>query len=74
MLVEEIQKAKGNYQYLIINAAAYTHTSVAIRDAIEAVEIPAIEIHLSNIHAREEFVIILCWRRFALDKSADLEQ
>ena len=55
VLVEEIQKAKGNYQYLIINAAAYTHTSVAIRDAIEAVEIPAIEIHLSNIHAREEF-------------------
>lgn len=55
VLVEEIQKAKGNYQYLIINAAAYTHTSVAIRDAIEAVEIPAIEIHLSNIHAREAF-------------------
>lgn len=55
VLVEAIQKTKGNYQYLIINAAAYTHTSVAIRDAIEAVEIPAIEIHLSNIHAREEF-------------------
>lgn len=54
-LVDEIQKAKGVYQYIIINAAAYTHTSVAIRDAIEAVEIPAIEIHLSNIHAREEF-------------------
>jgi 3-dehydroquinate dehydratase-2 len=55
VLVEEIQKAKGKYQYLILNAAAYTHTSVAIRDAIEAVEIPTIEIHLSNIHAREEF-------------------
>lgn len=55
VLVEEIQKAKGTYQCLIINAAAYTHTSIAIRDAIEAVEIPAIEIHLSNIHAREEF-------------------
>jgi len=54
-LVDEIQKAKGVYQYIIINAAAYTHTSVAIRDAIEAVEIPTIEIHLSNIHAREEF-------------------
>lgn len=55
VLVEEIQKAKGTYQCLIINAAAYTHTSIAIRDAIEAVEIPAIEIHLSNIHAREDF-------------------
>ena len=54
-LVEAIQKAKGKYQYLILNAAAYTHTSVAIRDAIEAVELPAVEIHLSNIHAREEF-------------------
>ena len=46
---------KEGYQYLIINPAAYTHTSVAIRDAIEAVKIPAIEVHLSNIHAREEF-------------------
>lgn len=54
-LVDAIQEAKGRYQYLIINAAAYTHTSVAIRDAIEAVEIPAIEVHLSNIHAREKF-------------------
>ena len=54
-LVEAIQKAKGKYQYLLLNAAAYTHTSVAIRDAIEAVELPAVEIHLSNIHAREEF-------------------
>jgi len=54
-LVDAIQQAKGNYDYLVINAAAYTHTSVAIRDAVEAVEIPAIEVHLSNIHAREEF-------------------
>ena len=54
-LVEEKKKKKGKYQYLILNAAAYTHTSVAIRDAIEAVELPAVEIHLSNIHAREEF-------------------
>ena len=54
-LVEAIQRAKGKYQYLLLNAAAYTHTSVAIRDAIEAVELPAVEIHLSNIHAREEF-------------------
>lgn len=55
VLVDAIQQAKGNYDYLVINAAAYTHTSVAIRDAVEAVEIPAIEVHLSNIHAREEF-------------------
>lgn len=55
MLVTEIQQAKGQYDYIILNAAAYTHTSVAIRDAIEAVEIPTIEIHMSNIHARESF-------------------
>lgn len=55
VLVDTIQQAKGVYQYLILNAGAYTHTSVAIRDAIEAVELPVIEIHLSNIHGREEF-------------------
>lgn len=55
VLVETIQKAKGVYQYVILNAGAYTHTSIAIRDAIEAVELPVIEIHLSNIHGREEF-------------------
>lgn len=54
-LVEFIQQAKANFSYLIINAAAYTHTSIAIRDAILAAEIPAIEVHISNIHARESF-------------------
>ena len=54
-LVTEIQKAKGVYDGIIINPAAYTHTSVAIRDAILAVCIPTVEIHLSNIHKREEF-------------------
>jgi 3-dehydroquinate dehydratase-2 len=54
-LVSWIQQAKGHYQAIILNAAAYTHTSVALRDAISAVAIPTIEVHLSNIHAREEF-------------------
>lgn len=54
-LVDWIQQAKGNFDVIVINAAAYTHTSIALRDAISAVGIPTIEIHLSNIHAREEF-------------------
>jgi 3-dehydroquinate dehydratase II len=54
-LVNWIQEAKGNFTAIVINAAAYTHTSVAIRDAISAVGVPTVEIHLSNIHAREEF-------------------
>jgi 3-dehydroquinate dehydratase II len=54
-LVTWIQEAKGQFDAIVINAAAYTHTSIALRDAISAVGVPAIEIHLSNIHAREEF-------------------
>lgn len=54
-LVTWIQQAKGTFDAIVLNAAAYTHTSVALRDAIAAVGIPTIEIHLSNIHAREEF-------------------
>ena len=54
-LVAWIQEAKGKADALVLNAAAYTHTSVALRDAISAVAIPTIEIHLSNVHAREEF-------------------
>jgi 3-dehydroquinate dehydratase-2 len=52
-IIERIQKS--NYDVLIINPAAYTHTSIAIRDAISASGKPAIEVHLSNIHKREEF-------------------
>jgi 3-dehydroquinate dehydratase II len=54
-LVNWIQDARNNYDVIVVNAAAYTHTSVALRDAIVAVGVPTIEIHLSNIHAREEF-------------------
>ncbi len=54
-LVTWIQEARGKFSVIVINAAAYTHTSVALRDAITSVGLPAIEIHLSNIHAREEF-------------------
>src|SRR5450759_1097566 len=54
-LVGWIQQAKGKFEVIVLNAAAYTHTSVALRDAIAAVGLPTIEIHLSNIHAREEF-------------------
>ena len=54
-LVNKIQEAKNNFDGIVMNPAAYTHTSVAIRDAILAVNIPTVEIHLSNIHTREEF-------------------
>jgi 3-dehydroquinate dehydratase II len=54
-LVTWIQKAKGQVDVIVLNAAAYTHTSVALRDAIAAVGVPTIEIHLSNVHAREQF-------------------
>lgn len=54
-LVNKIQEAKGYFDGIVMNPAAYTHTSVAIRDAILAVNIPTVEIHLSNIHTREEF-------------------
>jgi 3-dehydroquinate dehydratase II len=54
-LVDWIQQAKGRFDTIILNAAAYTHTSIALRDAIAAIQVPTIEIHLSNVHAREEF-------------------
>lgn len=54
-LVDIIQGAQGQFDVLVINPGAYTHTSVAIRDAILAVDLPVIEVHMSNIHKREEF-------------------
>lgn len=54
-IVDKICNAKNSFGGIIINPAAYTHTSVAIRDAISAVGLPVIEVHLSNIHSREEF-------------------
>jgi len=54
-LVDRIQAAEGNIDAIVINPAAYTHTSIAIRDAILAVKIPTVEVHLSNIHGREDF-------------------
>jgi len=54
-LVDHIGAASGRYEAIVINPAAYTHTSIALRDAIAAVGLPTVEIHLSNIHAREDF-------------------
>ena len=54
-IVEKIQYALGNFDGIIINAGAYTHTSLAIRDALTAVKIPSVEVHISNISRREEF-------------------
>jgi 3-dehydroquinate dehydratase-2 len=54
-IVDRIQQAAGIYDGLIINAAAFTHTSIAIRDALAMIKAPVIEVHLSNIHRREPF-------------------
>ena len=55
VLVDAIQRARRTADYIILNAGAFTHYSIALRDAIAAVEVPVIEVHLSNIHQREEF-------------------
>ena len=54
-IVDKIQDSRGRVAGVLINAGAYTHTSIAIRDALAAVDIPVVEVHLSNIHKREEF-------------------
>jgi len=54
-LVDAIQAARGVHDGIVLNAGAYTHTSVALMDAVSSVSVPCVELHLSNIHAREEF-------------------
>lgn len=54
-LIDHIHAAKGTHDGIVLNAGAYTHTSIAIMDAISSVELPVVEVHLSNIHAREPF-------------------
>lgn len=70
VIVDEIQAAYGKYDAIVINPAAYTHTSVAILDALKAVNIPAVEVHLSDVSAREDFrqisyVRLFCQKTFA---------
>ncbi|MCA6936750.1 type II 3-dehydroquinate dehydratase [Pectobacterium versatile] len=55
VLIDTLHQARGNTDFILINPAAFTHTSIALRDALLAVAIPFIEIHLSNVHAREPF-------------------
>lgn len=54
-IVEKIHSAKDNFDGIIINAGAYTHTSIAIRDAIASIDVPTVEIHMTNIYKREDF-------------------
>lgn len=54
-IVDRLQQADGLYAAVVLNAGGYTHTSIAITDAVEAIEVPVIEVHLSQIYAREEF-------------------
>ena len=54
-LVDKIQEALGKYDGIVINPAAYTHTSIAILDALKAVQIPAVEVHISDVDSREDF-------------------
>ena len=54
-LVTAIQNARNRYDFILLNAGAFTHYSIALRDAIASVDVPVIELHISNVHAREEF-------------------
>lgn len=55
VLIDAIHAARGRAQGIVLNAGAFTHTSVAIRDAVIAAEVPTVEVHITNVHAREEF-------------------
>lgn len=66
MLIDAIHAAKGSHQGIVLNAGAYTHTSIALMDALASVELPCVEIHLSNIHARESFRHVSYISRVAL--------
>jgi 3-dehydroquinate dehydratase-2 len=65
-LIDYIHAAKGVHDGIILNAGAYTHTSIALMDAISSVELPVVELHLSNVHAREEFRHVSYIARVAL--------
>ncbi|HEY9183844.1 MAG TPA: type II 3-dehydroquinate dehydratase [Salegentibacter sp.] len=54
-IIDELQRAVGEFDGIVLNAAAYTHTSVGIGDAVKAIEVPVVEVHISNTHSREEF-------------------
>lgn len=54
-IIDKIQKAMGNFEGILINPGGYSHTSVAIRDAISSINLPCVEVHMTNIQAREEF-------------------
>lgn len=54
-LIDKLQQANGVYDGVVLNAAAYTHTSVGIGDAVKAIKVPVVEVHISNTHSREEF-------------------
>lgn len=54
-IIDKIQKAIGNFDGIVINPGGYSHTSVAIRDAVSSINLPCVEVHMTNIHAREEF-------------------